>query len=464
MTGVFLPYHQHTIKGKTNDMYYAFDHKLTAKSVMKERLVWILYMGIIFFSLYGVANHYAGLSAPHPSLNFDWEDKIPFIPEFIIPYMSSDVMFICAFLLPYTRLELRVLAARVLFMIIVAVVLFTLFPFQFAFEKPASNESFSFLFGVLQADLPFNQAPSLHISFAIVLWYSMRNHLNIWWVKILVATWIWLIVLSTLFVFQHHFIDLPAGAALGFLTLYVINVKKDSILTRSFTTPRSLKMGLYYLIASAVFLILSVNVASFSWLLFWLFLSLFSVSVIYAFGLNTLLAGKEAKASWWQWLLFAPYFTGNYLSWQYYKRKLPLMQALKDNVYLGRYPSAKEYSVLEEQGICLALNLATEQQVQKKGLEQIRLPFLDQTIQSPESLHEGVQHIESHKKDGVYVHCTLGLSRSVLLTSAWLVFNGYSLEEAQDEIAKIRPNAVKSPYMQITLEIYQKYLNELNAI
>jgi len=375
--------------------------------------------------------------------------------------MSSDVMFICAFLFPYTRLELRVLAARVLFIIVVAVILFTFFPFQFAFEKPASRESFSFLFGILQADLPFNQAPSLHISFAIVLWYSMRKYLTIWWAKILVATWIWLIVLSTLFVFQHHFIDLPTGAALGFFTLYFIHVEKDSILIRSFTTPRSLKMGLYYLIASALFLMLSVNVAHFSWLFFWLFLSLFSVSVIYAFGLNTLLAGKEAKASWWQWILFAPYFIGNYLSWQYYKRKLPLMHVLKENVYIGRYPSAKEYSALEEQGISLALNLATEQQVQKNELPQIRLTFLDQTIQSPESLHQGVQYIEAHKDDGIYVHCTLGLSRSILLVSAWLLFHGYSLEEVQEEIAKVRPQYVKSAYMQITLEIYQKYLNSL---
>ena len=441
-------------------MYYAFDHELTAKSVMKERLVWMLYIGIIFFLLYGVANYYAGQTAPHPSLNFDWEKNIPFIPEFIVPYMSSDVMFICAFLFPYTRLELRVLAARVLFIIMIAVVLFTLFPLQFAFEKP-ETESFSFLFGVLQADLPYNQAPSLHISFAIVLWYSMRKYLTFWWLKILVATWIWLIVLSTLFVFQHHIVDLPTGAALGFFTLYFIRTDKVSSLTRSFTTPRSLKMGLYYLVASAIFLILAVNVEHFTWLLLWLFLSLFAVSIIYAFGLNTLLAGKDAKASWWQWFLFAPYFIGNYLSWQYYKRKLPLMQSVKGKVYLGRYPSMKEYSMLVEKNIRLTLNLATEQQFQKKGLHQIRLPFLDQTIQSPEALHEGVQYIETYKNEGIYVHCALGLSRSVLLASAWLLFNGYSLEEVQKEIAKVRPDYVKSPYMQITLEIYQKYLNHL---
>ena len=438
---------------------YAFDYELTAKSVMKERLVWMFFIGIMFFLLYGVANHYAGFSAPHPNLSFDWESKIPFIPEFIVPYMSSDIMFICAFLFPYTRLELRVLAARVLFIILVSVLLFTLFPFQFAYAKP-ETEVFSFLFTALEADLPYNQAPSLHISFAVVLWYSIRKYLTIGLLKILVATWMWLIVLSTLFVFQHHIIDLPTGAALGFFTLYFINAKKDSMLTRSFTTPRSLKMALYYLIASGIFLILSVNSDTLAWLTFWLFLSLFSVSVIYAFGLNVLLAGKDAKASWWQWILFAPYFVGNYLSWQYYKRKLPFMETLKDNVHLGRYPSANEYSILEDKGICMAINLATEQQIQKNGLEQIRLPFLDQTIQSPESLHQGVEYIETHKGEGVYVHCTLGLSRSVLLVSAWFLFQGYSIEEAQAEIAKVRPDYAKSPYMMITLKMYQDFLNE----
>ncbi len=441
---------------------YAFEHELTAKSVMKERLVWMLFMGIVFFLFYGVANYYAAQSAPHPSVYFEWEKGIPFVPAFIVPYMSSDLMFVAAFLLPYTRLELRVLAARVLFIIVTAVVVFTLFPLQFAFEKPHSD-SFTFLFGLLQADLPYNQAPSLHIAFAIVLWHSMRRYLRPKWIKLAVAVWIWLIVLSTLFVFQHHFIDLPAGAALGFLALYLIRTDKDSILTRSFTTPRSLKMGIYYLLASALFLIFAVNVEHFRWLLFWMFLSLFSVSVIYAFGLNTLLAGKDAKASWWQWLLFAPYFVGNYLSWLYYRRRLPLMQALDEKIYLGRYPSAKEYTLLKNEGLGIALNLATEQQIQRERMAQIRLPFLDQTIQSPESLHEGVQHIERHKERGVYIHCTLGLSRSVLLASAWLIFHGYSIEEAQKAVEKVRPGYVKSPYMYITLEIYQKYLQRIRA-
>ena len=436
---------------------YAFNPSLEAKSAIKERFVWMLFMGITFFLLYGAANQYAGLTAPHQSFWMEWEKKIPFIPAFIVPYMSSDVMFIIAFFLPYTRLELRILAARVLFIVLISVVLFIVSPLQFSFEKPPI-ESFTFLFNLLEADLPYNQVPSLHIAFAIVLWASMRKYIQSLWLKLLVASWLWLIALSTLFVYQHHFIDLPTGAMLGLLAVYILREDKPSLLTTSFTTPRSLKMGLYYLVVSMICMVLAFIIPLFSWGFLWLFLSLFSVSIIYAFGLNRLLAGKEAKAKLWQWLLFAPYFLGNYISWHYYKLRLPLVASLMPDVYLGRFPTSKDYEELKDKGVKHCINLATEQQVQQVHIAQTRLPFLDQTIQSPESLHEGVLLIEKYKEEGVYVHCTLGLSRSVLLVSAWLLYNGYNLEELESRIAKVRPNYVKSPYMKINLTMYQEFL------
>jgi len=442
---------------------YFFDADLEARSVLKERFVWMLYMGIFFFLLYGASNQYAALTAPHPSLWMLWEKKIPFVEAFIVPYMSSDIMFVIAFFLPYTRLELRVLSARVLFIVLISCAIFVLFPLQFAFPKP-KIEHFTFLFGLLEADLPFNQLPSLHIAFAIVLWFSMRKYLKNFWIKSLTAVWLGLIGVSTLLVYQHHFIDIPMGAVLGFLALFFVNVKKNSLLTHSFTTPRSLKMALYYIVAASVLMFLGFASASLvSWFFVWMFIALLGVSIIYTFGLNHMLAGEKADASWWQWVLFAPYFVGNYLSWLYYKRKISLMSHLKDNVYIGRYPSASEYVCLKEQGIEYMLNLATEQQVQKKKTSQMRLPFLDQTIQSPESLHKGVQYIEAHKAKGVYIHCTLGLSRSVLLASAWLLSQGHTLEEAQNYITKTRPNYVKSPYMGITLDMYLAYLKTINV-
>ena len=128
------------------------------------------------------------------------------------------------------------------------------------------------------------------------------------------------------------------------------------------------------------------------------------------------------------------------------------------NIHLGRFPTSQEYKELEDKGIKHCINLATEQQVQESVIPQTRLPFLDQTIQSPESLHEGVLLMEKYKDKGVYIHCTLGLSRSVLLVSAWLLYTGHTVEEVEKRIGDIRPQYIKSPYMGITLNMYKEYL------
>jgi protein-tyrosine phosphatase/membrane-associated phospholipid phosphatase len=439
---------------------YKFDPALDAKSVKKERFVWLFFMGIIFFLLYGSSNQYAHLTSPHPSLFMEWERDIPFVEYFIVPYMSSDLMFVIAFLLPYTRLELRILALRVLFIVLFSTIIFAVFPLGFAFEKPEIH-TFNVLFNMLQADLPYNQLPSLHISFAIVLWASMKKYLTNTFLKIFLALWFYAIALSTLLVYQHHFIDIPTGIIMGFLAVKLISKDKSTYFITQFTTPRNIKMGLYFLIGSAIFMILSFKATTLSLALFYICVSLFSVSVVYAFGLNSLLVGKSAKANLWQWILFFPYFIGSYISWHYFKRDIALMAQVKDKVYLGRFPSKDEYFILREKNINHAINLASEQQIQKGCIKQTRLPYLDQTIQSPQSLHQGVKLIESLKDDGVFVHCALGLSRTILLISAWLLYNKHTLDEIEELINEVRPNYVKSPYMGINLEIYKNYLDNL---
>lgn len=436
---------------------YKFDPDLHALTAKKERFMWLLFMGILFFLLYGASNQVAALTMPHPSFFMSWERDIPFIEAFIVPYMSSDLMFIIAFLLPYTRLELRVLAARVLFIIVLSTSIFVLFPLQLSFPKP-EIQTFTFLFGALEADLPFNQLPSLHISFAVVLWYSMRKYIKNIFIKSFTIVWFLLIGVSTLLVYQHHFIDIPTGIIMGFLAVSMIKEDENSFFVSQFTTPRSLKMGLYFLIGSVIFMILSFTVDSLMWLFLYLFVSLFAVSIVYAFGLNSFLVGKSSQAVLWQKVLFFPYFLGSYISWIYYKRKIPLMSCVKDSVYLGRFPSNMEYKQM--QNISCLINLAAEQQCFKIKNDEVRLPFLDQTIQSPSSLHRGVELIEAKREQGVYVHCALGLSRSVLLISAWLLYTKHSMQEIDALLAEIRPAYIRSKYMQITLDMYQNYLKE----
>ena len=440
---------------------YKFDVALNAKTAMKERVVWMLYLGILFFLLYGSANHFALLTAPHTSLFFEWERSIPFVEAFIVPYMSSDFLFVMVFLLPYTRLELRVLALRVFSIVLVSVFLFFLFPLAFSFEKP-NIESFHFLFKALEADQPFNQAPSLHVSFAIVLWYSMKEKIKGKWLKALLFVWFILIVISTLFVYQHHFIDLPTGALLGFLVVYFISEKRENRVLKAFMTPRHLKMALYYLVASVIFMWLSFTLSVF---FLYIFFSLFLVSVIYAFGLNHyLVSTNHFGIFFFSRFLFFPYNYANYLFWNYYKRNLALMTQVKDKVYFGRLYDFDERKLLEERGLKHIINLAPEHVFLQKHFFHhfYNLAFLDQTIPNPKLLHEAVLLIERHKEEGVFVHCALGLSRSVLVISAWLLYTGYSRDEVEKIILEIRPSSVKSSYMGITLDIYEDYFFNIN--
>ena len=436
-----------------------FNPALDATSTPKERFVWMLYMGIVFFLLYGSANYYASLHAPHPSFFMGWEKEIPFIPSFIIPYISSDLLFCIAFLLPYTRLELRILALRVFFIICFSVLCFILFPLQFSFSKPHS-ESFSFLFRLLQADLPFNQLPSLHISFTIVLYASMFKYLS-YWLKVFVGFWFLLVAVSTLVVYQHHFIDIPSGAVVGLFALYLFSKKKQNFLIERFTTPRHIKIALYYLGGSTLALIAFFSSdLLFAPIFLWIFISLFLVSIVYAFGCNNGFIGTKSSPNIVQWILFFPYFLGSYLSWHYYKRKIPLVVHVKDHLYLGRFPTARETKELESLAIHTRLNLATEQQLQNISLRQERLNFLDLTIPSAQLLHQAVEKIEQ-TKENIFVHCALGLSRSVLVASAWLLYKGYDDKTIDVLLQEIRPGAIKSAYMHIALALYKEHLQTL---
>jgi len=220
---------------------------------------------------------------------------------------------------------------------------------------------------------------------------------------------------------------------------------------QAFMTPRHLKMALYYLVASAVFMVLAFNI---SFLFLYLFLSLFLVSVIYAFGLNALLKHPVAM------FFLLPYFIGNQFSWRYYKNRLSIMTKVKEKVYFGRKPTFEETGLIGRK--CKnVIDLAPEHFYISQGLKKISLPFLDQTIPNPKLLHEAVLLIEEHKEEGVYVHCALGLSRSVLVISAWLLYTGHSRDEVEQVMNTIRPNYVKSQYMSIALDIYEKHIRLL---
>lgn len=438
---------------------YNFTSSLDSNAVLKERFVWLLYLGIVFFLLYGSANNYAFLTSPHSSYYMEWEQSIPFIEVFIVPYMSSDLVFIIAFLLPQTRFEVRVLALRSFSIILLSVIIFVLFPLEFAFDKPETN---NFMFEMLKLDLPYNQMPSLHISLAIILWLSIKKSISSKLLKSLVLIWFILISLSTLFVYQHHFIDIPTAIFLALLVIYFIPAKKTRLFTKQFTTPRSLKIALYYLCISVVSIIFSFYFSSF--VLFYISFSFFILSFIYAFGLSFILVNKKGRANLSQWFVFTPYFIGSYLSWLYYKRKIPLYSKLNDSIYFGRQPSSLEYESLKKLGITKIINLATELQIQKVSIEEKRFSFLDITIQDPKKMIEVLNEINVSKNEKIYIHCKLGMSRSILVIYAYLLNEGLKVQDIKHLLKSIRPIYLESKYMDVNLNLYLEFLKISNDL
>nr|WP_314491618.1 phosphatase PAP2 family protein [uncultured Chryseobacterium sp.] len=176
---------------------------------------------LVFIAVYNFSTWYASSLHNVPSFTFDFEKYIPFMPLSIIPYMASGVFFCLVFFICRNKYQLKILTWRMLFVIITAGIFFITVPLQYSFTKPEVSSSILNLpFYFLKAvDSPFNQSPSLHITFAFIFWSVLRD-LSRW--RIFSKIWLILIGLSTLTTFQHHSIDILSGAILAHLSFIII--------------------------------------------------------------------------------------------------------------------------------------------------------------------------------------------------------------------------------------------------
>ena len=191
------------------------------KPTLKTSLLKLALVGMLFYASYGLSNHYAASLAYVPEIAFAWERGIPFWAWTIVPYWSLNLMYAAAFFLCRDACEQNRYVARLVSAQIVATTCFMLFPLYFGWPKPPTDGLWGVMFDSLVAfDLPYNQSPSLHIALSIIVgaFYWTR------FPKIRLPIFLWqsLIALSVLTTYQHHFIDVPTGALLGWLVLWAI--------------------------------------------------------------------------------------------------------------------------------------------------------------------------------------------------------------------------------------------------
>ena len=188
---------------------------------LKISLFKLALVGALFYTSYGLSNRYAASLAYVPEIAFAWERNIPFWAWTIVPYWSLNLMYAAAFFLCRDTCEQNRYVARLVSAQIVATTCFMLFPLHFGWPKPPTDGLWGWLFDSLVAfDLPYNQAPSLHIALSIIVgafyWTRFPK------IRLPLLLWQSLIALSVLTTYQHHFIDVPTGALLGWLVLWAI--------------------------------------------------------------------------------------------------------------------------------------------------------------------------------------------------------------------------------------------------
>ncbi|WP_032838835.1 phosphatase PAP2 family protein, partial [Fusobacterium sp. CM1] len=75
----------------------------------------------------------------------------------------------------------------------------------------------------------FNQCPSLHVSFAFLSVAVYCREIKSKFLKLFLCLWGFLLAISILFVYQHHFIDF-IGGTLIFLITCIIFPRKNRLL------------------------------------------------------------------------------------------------------------------------------------------------------------------------------------------------------------------------------------------
>lgn len=202
---------------------------------------------IVFMAVYNLSTWYASSLEDVPSFTFDFEKFIPFIPLSIIPYMASGLFFCVVFFSCKNKKQLKILTWRMLFVIIIAGIFFVILPLRFSFTKPeVSNSILNLPFSFLKTfDSPFNQSPSLHISFAFIFW-SVFKELSKW--RIFLMIWLILLGISTLTTYQHHLIDILTGAILAHISFIIIPYRKNDLEFRNF------RLANYYFLSGWIFI------------------------------------------------------------------------------------------------------------------------------------------------------------------------------------------------------------------
>lgn len=416
----------------------------------RRAAAWLALLGPLFYVSYGLANQWAATRETVPSVVYAWEYHLPFLAWSILPYWSINVFYSLSLFFARNRHELDRHGARLLSAQLIAVACFLLWPLHFSFGQPPVEGGVSgFLFAALRSfDQPFNQAPSLHIALAVILWDWYRQRLPRW-VLPLWHLWILAICASVLTTWQHHFIDIPTGALLGLLCVWLWPLERRVALPMAWrltADARRWRLASFYAGGAAMCLVLALYGGGvFAWAA-WPAASLTLVALAYVgFGARGFAMDSRGRMHWSARWLYAPYCAGAALNAWLWTRRLPAAVTVKHGLRLGRRPSHAEWRAA---GCPRVLSLCAELPLDPRITDARCIAMLDLVIPPPVTLRRAVAMLQSQHQaagpSGVWVCCALGFSRSAATLLAWQLSHEHhvSLAEAEANLRRVRPQMV----------------------
>lgn len=390
-------------------------------------LLWLAALGPFFFLTYGFANSVTSQRAYVPSIAFGWERSVPFLPWTIFPYWTSDLLYGISLLVCATRRELNMHVKRLIAAQVISVACFLAFPLRCIFERPETHGFFGWLFDVLLGfDKPFNQAPSLHVSLAVILWSRFSAHLDGFW-RSAMGAWLVLVALSTMTTYQHQFLDLPTGALAGLLAIALFPDRA----VHSDRSGQRMRMATFYASGAVLLAAIACKVGGTGWILLWPSAATLVVAIIYLTDRPS--AFRHAIIR----MMVAPYTLAAWMNSRWWTRREGAAQEIADGVWLGRAPWRTDFAS--------TVNVAAELQVDARGKTSTRVPMLDLVSPTGQQLEEGVIAIEGFASQRpTLVCCALGYSRSAAVVAWWLVSTGraFTFDEAVRSIRDRRPRIV----------------------
>ena len=161
------------------------------------------------------------------------DDKIPFCEYFLIPYLFWFVMLfgVSVYTLLFDIPLFKKFTTYVIITYTVSLIIFVLYPSQQNLrpeEFVRDNILTRFMAGFYAFDTNTNVCPSIHVIGALgglfALWHSKHFGTAFWrtvWTVVTVS-----ICLSTMFLKQHSFLDIPPALVISFAAYYFVFVRK----------------------------------------------------------------------------------------------------------------------------------------------------------------------------------------------------------------------------------------------